>query len=93
MEETKLLSVIFGYLGDLIYEVGTIYRGTMHRGCMHGVGNPELYDPTDTGQATSRPTNGRQFYKWCRPTVAQWSPDCWGSVGLVSAKCRWLFTT
>ena len=62
-------------------------------------GNPELYDPTDTCRPTvgrltgdSRATNGRQFYKWCRPTVAQRSPDCQGSVGLVSAKCRWLFT-
>ena len=44
------------------------------------LGNPELYDPTDTCRATSRPTvgrqsgdsrvtNGRQFYTWCRPTL------------------------
>ena len=59
------------------------------------VGNPELYDPTDTCRPTSRPTvgrltgdsratNGRQFYKWCRPTVARLSGKCWFSVGQVS---------
>ena len=60
------------------------------------MGNPELYDPTDTCRQTnsrltadSQATNGRLTAD-SRTTVLQGvSPNCRGSVGLVSAKC-WL---
>ena len=58
-------------------------------------GNLELYDPTDMSELTvgqltadSRATNGRQFYKVCRPTVTQLSEKCWFSVGQLSVMCR-----
>ena len=64
-------------------------------------GNPELYDPTNTCRPTSQPTvgrltanswvtNGRQSADSFTSCVGRQSPDCWGSVGLVSTKCRLL---
>ena len=51
-----------------------------------GYGNPELCDPTDM----CRPTNRWQSAKSFTRCVTWQLPDCWGSVGLVSAKCRLL---